>query len=334
MHTCKGNGLRLCSPSAMPICAHLGGVWQPWECSSDKSDVELGVKVPGSPPVAGEDDFGGVDCAAEEELVEWWQDQEEGWDSNTVLDEWDSVWTDDGFAEVHKTVFFLEGADERPLDPEGQLLVWDRHVLLRNLRGAVHQVPVQLDKDYRRFAAWCPEQLENVIFIAGATMLVRNVSLRDLGVIPGMLLEMRARVTGGARDSHPLAALAVFRVQKYETWREYLAGSPTTGGALTRAIEKMIGRFAGTLPILLTDVSVNCPGLESEQMWTLLGCFETYAGAFLDFSVMRYVQVGREEYHDHDVWDALQEARREYNEVEHKVRLEGANRKEHDEHLR
>ena len=198
----------------------------------------------------------------------------------------------------------------------------------------MHQVPVHMDKDYRQFAAWCPDHLENVIFIAGATVLLNNVSLRDLGVVPGMLLEMRARLTGGARDSHPMAALAILCVQKYETWREYLAGSPRTAGALTRAMEKMIGRFAGHLPSLLTNVSVTCPGLEPGHMWTLLGCFETYAGALLDFSVMRYVQVRREEYHDPEDWDALQEARREYDEVEHQVRLEGANRKKKDEHLR
>ena len=120
-----------------------------------------------------------------------------------------------------------------------------------------------------------------------------------------MLLEMRARLTGGAGDSQPLAALAVFCVQKYETWREYLAGSPTTAGALTRAIEKMIGRFAGNLPSVLTDVNANCPGLEPEHMWTLLGCFETYAGALLDFFVIRYVQVCRKEYHNPNYWDAL-----------------------------
>ena len=256
-----------------------------------------------------------------EELIEWWQDQEEGWDSDAVLDEWDSVRTGDGFTEVHATEFFPESADDRPLDPEGQLLVWDRHVLLRDLQGAVHQVPVHMDRDYRQFAAWCPDQLENVIFIAGATVLLSNLSLRDLGVMPGMLLEMRARLTGGAGDSHLMAALAVFRVQKYETWREYVAGSPMTAGALTRAIEKMIGRFTGDMPSLLRNVSVTCPGLEPEHMWTLLGCFETYAGALLDFSVMRNVQVRREEYHDAEDWDALQEARREYDEVEHNVRL-------------
>ena len=134
--------------------------------------------------------------AAVEELVEWWQDQEEGWDSDAVLDEWDSVRTGDGFTEVHATEFFPESADNRPLDPEGQLLVWDRHVLLQDRRGAVHQVPVHMDRDYRQFVAWCPDQLENVIFIAGATVLLRNVSLRNLGVVPGML-EMRARLTGG-----------------------------------------------------------------------------------------------------------------------------------------
>ena len=132
-----------------------------------------------------------------EELVEWWQDQEEGWDSDAVLDEWDSVRTADGFIQVHATEFFSESAGDRPLDPEGQLLVWDRLVLLRDLRRAVHQVPVHIDRDYRQFAAWCVDQLENVIFIAGATVLLNNVSQRDLGVVPGMLLEMRARLTGG-----------------------------------------------------------------------------------------------------------------------------------------
>ena len=129
--------------------AHLGGVWQPRGSSGGKSAGELGTEVPGGPPVAGEDDLGAVDCAAEDELVDWRQDREEGWDSDTVLDEWDRVHTGDGYAEVHKTVFFPEGVGEWPLDPEGQLLVWDRHVLLCDLRGAVHQVPVQLDNDDR-----------------------------------------------------------------------------------------------------------------------------------------------------------------------------------------
>ena len=110
-----------------------------------------------------------------------------------------------------------------------------------------------------------------------------------------------------------------------------MAGSPMTAGALTRATEKMIGRFTGDMPSLLRNVSVTCPGLEPEHIWKLLGCFETYAGALLDFSVMRNVQVRREEYHDAEDWDALQEARREYDEVEHNVRLEGANRKEQDD---
>ena len=296
VHTNQGNGP--CSPSAMR--ARLGGAGQPQECASGKSEVGLGMEVPGSPLVAGENEYEKEDCADVEELVEWWQDQEKGWDSDTVLDEWDGVRTGDGFNEVHATVFFPETADDRPLDPEGQLLLWDRHVLLRDLRGAVHRIPVHMDRDYRQFAAWCPDQLENVIFIAGATVLVNSVSLRDLRVVPGMLLEMRARLTGGAGDSFPMAAMAVFRVQKYETWREYLAGSSMTAGALTRAIEKMIGLFAGDLPSLLTNVSVTCPGLEPELLWTLLGCFETYAGALLDISVMRYVQVRREEYHDPD----------------------------------
>ena len=57
---------------------------------------------------------------------------------------------------------------------------------------------MHMDRDYGQFAAWGPHQLENVIFIAGATVLLNNVSLRDLGVVPRMLLEMRARLTGGA----------------------------------------------------------------------------------------------------------------------------------------
>ena len=126
----------------------------PQECAGGKSEVGLGMEVLGSPPFAGENDFEKEDCADVEELVEWWQHQEEGWNSDTVLDEWDSVRTCDGFIEVHETVFFPEPTDDRPLDPEGQLLVWDRHVLLRDLRGAVHQVPVHMDRDCRQFAAW------------------------------------------------------------------------------------------------------------------------------------------------------------------------------------
>ena len=47
VHTCQGNGLRPCSPSAMR--AHLGGVWQPRGCSNGKSEVQLGMEVTGSP---------------------------------------------------------------------------------------------------------------------------------------------------------------------------------------------------------------------------------------------------------------------------------------------
>ena len=128
MLTNQGNRLRPCSPSAMR--ARLGRLRQLQECASGKSEVGVGVGVSGSPAVAGDNDFEKENCAEGEELVEWWQDQEEGWESDAVLDEWDSVRTGDGFAEVHATVFFPESADERPLDPEAQLLVWDRHVLL------------------------------------------------------------------------------------------------------------------------------------------------------------------------------------------------------------
>ena len=100
------------------------GCWRGRGCSGGSSAGELSAEVPGSPPVAGEADLGVVDCAADDDLVEWLPDREEGWGSDAVLDEWDSVQTSDGYATVHKTVFFPEGVDERPLDPEGQLLVW------------------------------------------------------------------------------------------------------------------------------------------------------------------------------------------------------------------
>ena len=41
--------------------------------------------------------------------------------------------------------------------------------------------------------------------------------LRSQRFVPGMLIELRAKMKGGARGSHPLAVLAIFRVQKYET---------------------------------------------------------------------------------------------------------------------
>ena len=69
---CQGNSLHPCSPS--PMRAHLGGVWQPWRCSSGNSEVELGTEVPSGPPAAGEDYLGDVDFRAQKELVDWWQD--------------------------------------------------------------------------------------------------------------------------------------------------------------------------------------------------------------------------------------------------------------------
>ena len=136
------DGQRLARSGLPQTRSSSGSCWRGRGCSGGKSRGELSTEVPGSPPVAGKADLGVVDCAADDELVEWWKDREEDWDSDAVLDEWDSVQTGDGYAEVHKTVFFPEGVDQRPLDSEGQLLVWDRHVLLRDLRGAVQQVPV------------------------------------------------------------------------------------------------------------------------------------------------------------------------------------------------
>ena len=234
--------------------------------------------------------------------------REHGWDSDTVLDQWDSVQTSAGYAQVHKTDFFPEGVDKRPGTRRDNC--WF---------GIDMSCCVTCEELHTRCWLNSTRITDN---------LQRGVlkTQRQQGVAPGMLLEMRARLTGGAGDSHPLAALAIFRVHNYETRREYLAGSLTTALALTRAIETMIGRFTGNLPSLLTDVSVNCRGLEPEHIWTLLGCFETYAGALLDLYVLRYVQVRREEYHYPDDWDALQEARREYDEAEHQVWLEGAGR--------
>ena len=155
-----------------------------------------------------------------------------------------------------------------------------------------------------------------------------GTTLRDQGVVPVILMELRANMEGGAGDSHSLVALAIFRLQKYETWREYLGGWTTTAGALTRAIENMVGRYKGTLPSLLAEISRSRPGIEPKHLWPLLGGFETYASALLHFSVMCHVQVHRAEYHSPDDWDALQEASKEYDEVERQVRLEAEDKNE------
>ena len=66
-----------------------------------------GAEEAGMPHSGSRDDNGEVFVgrADIEELVKWWQDQEDGWDSDAVLDEWDSVRTGDGFTEVHATEF-------------------------------------------------------------------------------------------------------------------------------------------------------------------------------------------------------------------------------------
>ena len=192
---------------------------------------------------------------------------------------------------------------------------------------------MEVDADCRQFVAWHGEKLEHVMVVAGATALVPGTTLRAKGVVPGMMIELKAQMKDGAGDSHPLGALAIFRVQKYETWREYLASYTTTAGALTRAIENMVGRHKGTLFSLLAEVSRSYPGIEPEHPWPLLGGFETYAGALLDFSVMRYVQLHRAEYHSSEDWGASEEARKEYDEVERQVRLEEEDKNERGERL-
>ena len=103
---------------------------------------------------------------------EWWWGREGSWDDDAILEEWDSVKLDGGFVEIHETEFFPAQEEGEALDPEGQLLMWDRHVLLRDLRRDVYEVPVELDADCRQFVAWHGERLQHVMVVARVQMLV------------------------------------------------------------------------------------------------------------------------------------------------------------------
>ena len=95
----------------------------------------------------------------------------------------------------------------------------------------------------------------------------------------------------GTRDSQSLAALAIFGVQKYNTWRVYLSGAPAPTVALTRAIKNMVRRLSGDVIVPLSEVATICLRIAPDHLWPFLGAFEAYAGAMLDFTVLRYLQV-------------------------------------------
>ena len=131
---------------------------------------------------------------------------------------------------------------------------------------------------------------------------------------------------------HPLAALAVFRVQKYETWREYLVGSPAPAGALTRAREDD-RQVCTQLAFCVDGRRRQLPGAGTRAYVGVTGMFRNVCRCPVGFLRDEICVGSPRGVSRRDDLDALQEARREYDEVEHQVRLEGVNRKEHDDRL-
>ena len=136
--------------------------------------------------------------------------------------------------------------------------------------------------DYTPFTRRYGEQDNQSIVVVGVSVLVPGIFLKEHGVQLGMLLHVRPRLSGGVGDSQPLAVLALFRVQKYETWRQSPAGARQIAGAFTRANQPMVRRFSGDVPAPMADVEKVCPEIASDNLWPLLGVFERYAGAILD----------------------------------------------------
>ena len=62
----------------------------------------------------------------------------------------------------------------------------------------------------------------------------------------------------------------------------------------------MVRRFNGDVAVLWAKVAKICPGITPDHVRPLLWAFEAYAGAVLDFTVLRYVQVQRGEYHSEE----------------------------------
>ena len=225
------------------------------------------------------------------------------------MEEWESVWTEEGRKQTGEAMVSGRDQPDPRLEAEGQQLLWDKHVMMHDLRGDVYQVYTAFDEYCSQFTRQYGPKGCRTTVIVGATVLVKGVSLRQQGVVPSMRIELRMKLHGGAVESQPLAALAIFRVQKYDTWRGYLLGAPPTAGAFTRTIENMVRRFSGDRVVLLAELAKVSSGFTPDHLWPLLGPFEIYAGAVLDFSVLRYVQVQRGEYHNTQDWDALHEAR-------------------------
>ena len=111
------------------------------------------------------------------------------------------------------------GGDQRgpQMEAEGQQLVCDRHVMLRHIRGDGYQVYTEFDGDCSQCTRQYGAKGGTTMVIAGATVLVEGIFLRLHRVVPGMRIELRTKLHGGAGDLQTLAALAVLMVQKYNT---------------------------------------------------------------------------------------------------------------------
>ena len=114
--------------------------WRGQGRSGGKRAGEPGTDVPSDPPTA-TPAAGSREGDGDEE--EGWWEREGSWDDDAILEEWDSVKLDGGFVEIQETEFFLAQVEGEDLDPEGQSLMWDRRILLRDLRGDVYEVPVE-----------------------------------------------------------------------------------------------------------------------------------------------------------------------------------------------
>ena len=83
---------------------------------------------------------------------------------DAVLEEWDSVWTIEGY---------VQNANDAALAPasEVQRLVWDGHVFLKDLRGDVHQVYMESGVDCTKFTRRYGDQDTQSIIIGGVKVL-------------------------------------------------------------------------------------------------------------------------------------------------------------------
>ena len=114
----------------------------------------------------------------------WELQREPSWDLDAVVEDREGVSTEEGVKGTSGLVECRGPHGDPPMDAEGQQLMWEKHVLLQDLKADVCEVYTDFDKDCSPITRLCGKKGNATMVIAGATILVEGTSFREQG-LPG-----------------------------------------------------------------------------------------------------------------------------------------------------